>query len=360
MMRCVPSAAAHAALRRIRNADVKDHQLLYLFLELTRRCNLSCRHCGSDCTSSVASEELTTDSWISIISHIAEAFSPPPFLVLSGGEPLAHPDLPRILSCIRGHNLRWGMVSNGRALDKSALDMLVSHGIGSITISLDGLEQSHNWLRNSADAFARAVSAIRLVAAAALPTWDVVTCVHPAVLDELDAVAELLLSLSVPAWRLFRIFPAGRARTNAALLLDTEQTRRMIGWVAARRTPLQRRGLSVNLSCEGWLPYATERAVRHVPTFCRAGINIGAILSNGTITGCTNNASLFHEGNILKDNFAWLWENRFEKFRKRHWVGSSSCAPCKHLKDCRGGSIHLWQSSMEKPDFCYAETLGLD
>ena len=357
-MRCVPSAAAHAALRWLRNADVKDHQLLYLFLELTRRCNLSCRHCGSDCTSNVASEELTTDSWISVISHIAEAFSPPPFLVLSGGEPLMHPDLSRILSCIRRHGLRWGMVSNGRALSRPALDILVSHGIGSITISLDGLEQSHNWLRNSADAFARAVSAIRLVAAAALPTWDVVTCVHPAVLDELDAVAEHLLSLSVPAWRLFRIFPAGRARTNAALLLDTEQTRRMIGWVAARRKHLRRRGLSVSLSCEGWLPYATERRVRSVASFCRAGINIGAILSNGTITGCTNNAHYFHEGNILKDNFAWLWENRFEKFRKRQWVGSSSCAPCKRLKDCRGGSIHLWQPSMENPDFCYAEVLG--
>jgi radical SAM protein with 4Fe4S-binding SPASM domain len=351
----LPSALAGPALRWLKRLETGEHQLLYLFLEITRRCNLRCRHCGSDCTANDPAAHLTTETWLYLINFIAESFSPPPFMVLSGGEPLLHPDLDILLAAIAQRGTAWGLVSNGYSLDERALHRLVAKQIRSITVSLDGLKDSHNWLRNSGESFDRANNAIRLVMQSAIPFKDVVTCVNPRNLAELDSLAELLVSLNVPAWRLFRIFPAGRAKNNTELLMDISQTRRMVEWVHANRGNYLKRGLKVNLSCEGWLPYSLERTVRDIPTFCRAGVNIASILCDGTITGCTNNAPHFFEGNVLKDNFAQVWENGFGKFRRREWVNSTTCAGCKHLKDCRGGSIHLWQSSMEKPDFCYSD-----
>jgi radical SAM protein with 4Fe4S-binding SPASM domain len=343
---------AHRWYKRL---ETKEHPLLYLFLELTRDCNLTCKHCGSDCRAETSSAQLTTESWIKIIDYIADAFSPPPILVLSGGEPLIHPAIVAVLDAIVARGLRWGIVSNGYALDEARRSMLLAHKVESVTISLDGLEENHNWLRNRNDSFARAVAAIGLVAESGIPQFDVVTCVHSDNLGELDKIADLLLTLKVPAWRLFRIFPAGRARNNPALSLDSEETERMIEWVRINKPVLREKGLNVSLSCEGWLPYALDRQVRDAPFFCRAGINIASILSDGTITGCSNNPERFFEGNILRNDFATLWNDGFAKFRKREWVSKSYCAACRFVKECDGGSIHLWRTSLARPDFCYVK-----
>ena len=50
------------AFRSYKQLEIHEHKLLYLFLEITQRCNLNCLHCGSDCTAAVDSPELTTES----------------------------------------------------------------------------------------------------------------------------------------------------------------------------------------------------------------------------------------------------------------------------------------------------------
>lgn len=339
--------------------ESRDHQLLYLFLEITRKCNLACKHCGSDCGSHPFKTELTTQSWMKIIEVIGRQFSPAPTIVLTGGEPVLHPDFKAIILTIRTVGMRWGLVSNGYAIDQEAVDLLQDHDAYSITISLDGLEANHNWLRGKKDAFQRAVEAIKRVSKSSIVIKDVVTCVNPRNLHELDSIAQLLITLAIPSWRLFRIFPSGRAKDNDDLLLSVKETREMLDWIAGNKRILAQRGLDLNFSCEGWLPGAVDSKVRNQPFFCRAGINIASILSDGRITGCSNNADSFIEGNILHDNLAYVWQNRFEKFRNRGWVKDATCGDCKRLKDCQGGSIHLWRSSMEKPEFCYLECFVL-
>jgi radical SAM protein with 4Fe4S-binding SPASM domain len=354
-MRFIPSSIARYFNRAYRKLECREHQLLYLFLEITRRCNLECRHCGSDCHAQTSSCELTLESWLQILEDIALSFRPPPVIVLTGGEPLLFPDLPQLLRKITNLGVRWGMVSNGYALTPPVLETLVSNTIHSLTLSLDGLQEHHNWLRQRSDAFKKTLRALQLVSASTIPVKDVVTCVYPKNLHHLDALAELLLSHAIPSWRLFRIFPAGRAQGNAELLLSPEQTREMIEWVMAHKKSLLKKGLVVNLSCEGWLPWHIDRQVRDAPFFCRSGVNIASILCDGTITGCPNNSTRFFEGNILHENFGYVWQNGFTQFRTRSWIRYTSCRACVYVDDCQGSSIHLWQHSQYTPDFCYME-----
>ncbi len=342
--------------RLYKKAECRDHQLLYLFLEITRACNLSCRHCGSDCRAETASGgELTTASWIKVLEYIAATFSPPPVIVLTGGEPLIHPDIGTIIRKCNALHLQWGLVSNGYCLDDATFKTLESNNIGSITISLDGTEKSHNWLRGKADSYQKAMRAIQLVAKSDLPQKDVVTCVNPQNLYELDAIAGLLIENKMPSWRLFRIFPSGRAKGNKSLLLSIAETRILIDWLAAKKTGLRKSGLDVNFSCEGFVPFSIDIKIRNQPFFCRSGVNIASILCDGTITGCSNNSGMFFEGNILRDDFASVWTTKFKQFRDRSWVLQSSCGTCKNLTDCQGGSLHLWRNNMTRPDFCYMD-----
>ena len=124
----MPAFIKSRLFRAYRKIEVREHKLLYLFLEITRSCNLSCRHCGSDCTADAAAPELTADSWLHIIEYIAGAFGAQVVFVITGGEPLLHPELERIGSRIKGLGMRWGMVTNGYALDAARLDRLLQAG----------------------------------------------------------------------------------------------------------------------------------------------------------------------------------------------------------------------------------------
>ncbi len=342
-----------------KKSEQRDQQLLYLFLEITRKCNLACRHCGSDCISQGHTRELTTASWLKIIEDMANQFFPPPTLVLTGGEPILHPDFRRIIEKIHSIGMRWGLVTNGYNINARKIELLEKNGIQSITISLDGSRQSHNWLRGKSDSFRKTIKAMEHISSSNIPLKDAVTCVNPKNLTELDAIAQLLIDHGIPSWRLFRIFPAGRARGKKELLLSTNKTREMIDWISSRKTELLIKGLDVNLSCEGWLPYEMDQKVRNQPFFCRSGVNIASILCDGTITGCSNNDERFFEGNVLQDNFAYIWKNRFKEFRDRSWVHETACGGCDHLKECEGSSLHLWRGNPDKPEFCYMDCYDL-
>jgi radical SAM protein with 4Fe4S-binding SPASM domain len=341
--------------RFYKKAEYKEHQLLYLFLEITRTCNLSCRHCGSDCTSVNKNAELTTSSWIKILEDISKRFIPAPAIVLTGGEPMLQPDFKAIVEKLHELNMQWGLVSNGYSLDNNVLELLTTNDIHSITISLDGLEKSHNWLRGKPDSFTRAIEAIALVSKSGIPLKDVVTCVNPKNLKELNKIVNVLIETGMPAWRLYRIFPAGRATGNGELLLSVAETREMIDWIIENRADLSKYGLDLNLSCEGWLPYKIDKTVRNQPFFCRSGVNTASILCDGTITGCSNNAGRFYEGNILRDDFAFVWQNRFHMLRNRTWVNKTTCGECRYLKECEGSSLHLWRDDPDRPEFCYMD-----
>jgi len=334
--------------------EIKKHNLQYVFLEITKRCNLNCLHCGSDCKKEAQSAELSTESWTKIITYLKERFSTSIAFVITGGEPLMHNDLLEIGTFIHQNGMRWGMVTNGLLLNQVNLNQLQDSGISSITLSLDGLAESHNWLRNSKIAFTKTIEALKIIAQSNIGHKDIVTCVSPKNLYELDNIAHLLIENGIQNWRLFRIFPSGRANNNKELQLSFSQTQELLEWIKINKPTYKEKGLNINLSCEGWVPFNEDDKLRDHPFFCRSGINIASILSDGTITGCSNNSEGFHIGNILNDNFGNLWENNFDIFRTKKWLNNTVCANCKHLKSCQGSSIHLWKLGDAKPKFCYA------
>ncbi len=70
----------------------REHPLRYLFIELTRKCNLECVYCGSDCSPLWQHDELNSVEWIEILRQIAEDFHANEImLAFTGGEPLIKP-----------------------------------------------------------------------------------------------------------------------------------------------------------------------------------------------------------------------------------------------------------------------------
>ncbi len=340
----------HPLYRRL---ETRVHPLRYLFCEITHRCNLACRHCGSDCGRDAQLDELTTEEWLAFFDALPRKVDSKRLLVvITGGEPLCHPKLNRLLERLYDKRLAWGMVTNAWSLSPRRVAALVERGCSTVTVSLDGLRERHDWLRGRAGSFDRAVRGIGLLARAGLPFFDVVSCVHPGNVDELPAVLGLLKRLRVPQWRLFCIFPKGRARDERELLLDPAGFAKLLAFIRTQRADPSNAAISIQFSCEGYLPPALDRQVRDEPYFCRAGISIGSVLCDGAIAACPNISRALVQGNIRTDDFGQVWQERFAPFRDRGWMRTGPCQDCSHFGRCQGNSLHLWDAEAGQTGLC--------
>jgi radical SAM enzyme (rSAM/lipoprotein system) len=340
------------SFNRFKKTETKIHELNYLFWECTSRCNMSCLHCGSDCSQNSFFEDMPLEDFLSALDTIK---SKPDNLtvVLTGGEPLLRKDLELCGREIRKHGARWSIVSNGYLYDKQRHISLLNAGLGALTISLDGLEENHNWLRNTGESFSKVDIAIDLAAGSSRLNFDVVTCVNRRNIKELNSIHNYLTRKKVKAWRLFTIAPIGRAKNNPDLILTDLQFKELLEFISLKRT---QKSIDIKFSCEGYVGQY-ELKVRDSFFFCRAGINIGSILTDGSISACPNIDRTFSQGNIYKDNFYEIWEKKFQSFRDRSWTRTGQCKECSDYSFCQGNGFHNWKKNNKNVLICHKEKL---
>ena len=327
-------------LESLRRRNLKQlHPLRQLFWESTLRCNVHCLHCGSDCVSSTQTPDMPAKDFLHVIdTEITPHVNPNKVLIIiSGGEPLMRKDLAEVGSALHRRGYPWGMVTNGLALTEAKFHELRQAGLCSLTVSCDGLEEDHVWLRQHPLAFQAATRAIRLCVADPSLKWDVVTCVNQRTIDHLPAIREYLWGLGVRNWRLFCIAPMGRAADNPELLLSDRQFKQLLDFIVAEREA----GRQVSFSCEGFLGDYEGRVRNHLYQ-CAAGISVASILIDGSISACTSIRGKFYQGNIYKDSFWNVWENGFKPYRDRTWMKQyQPCKDCKVFSFCEGNGMHL-------------------
>ena len=345
-------------LESIRRQNLKQiHPLQQLFWESTLRCNVHCLHCGSDCISSVQTPDMPAADFLKVIdTEVTPHVDPHKVLIIiSGGEPLMRKDLANIGKALYQREYPWGMVTNGLALTEKKFRELRAAGLRSITISCDGLEKDHVWLRQHPLAFEGAVRAIKLCAAEKKLTWDVVTCVNQRTIDHLPQIREMLWELGVRDWRVFGIDPMGRAADNPELILTDEQFKKLMDFIIAEREA----GRHVSYSCEGYLGTYEGRVRDHLYQ-CSAGISVASILIDGSISACTSIRGKYYQGNIYKDSFWDVWENGFRPYRDRSWMKKSApCKDCKAFSFCEGNGMHLRREDGSLM-LCHLHRLGQD
>lgn len=327
-----------SAFNKILEEQTRQHPMRQLFWECTLRCNMRCQHCGSDCKVSSLHPDMPFEDFEKVLLRVKEAYDSHHItVVVSGGEPLMRQDLARCGRRMYDLEFPWGMVSNGMLMSDRKIDELLGAGMRAATISLDGLEAEHEWMRGVPGSFKNASHAIERLAKENSFGFDVVTCVNQRNLSQLPQLKEYLISLGLKDWRIFTVFPVGRAASNPELQLSGGQYRELMDFIIATRKEGR---ISVNYACEGFLgPY--EGKVRDRFFNCQAGISVAGVRIDGSISACTSIRSDYDQGNIYTDDFVDVWENRFSNMRDREWMRSGECEDCKYWKYCRGNGLHL-------------------
>lgn len=324
--------------RQMRENNKELHQLRQLFWECTLRCNINCKHCGSDCKSVPQSKDMPAEDFLRVIDSITPHIDPHNLnIILTGGEPLVRNDLEKVGLELYRRGYPWGIVSNGLLLNRKRLDKLMAAGLHSITISLDGFEEDHNWLRGHANSFLCATEAIKMLVHEPELAWDVVTCVNSKNIDSLGEMKRYLYKIGVRHWRVFTIFPVGRAAQHPEFQLTNEEFTGLMEFIKATR---KEKRINLEYACEGFLGNY-EGEVREHFYSCIAGINVASILSDGSISACLSIRSNLNQGNIYTDDFMEVWNNRFQDFRDREWMKTGECADCNLFRYCEGNGMHL-------------------
>ena len=339
-----------------KKTQAKLHELSYLFWECTLRCNFSCIHCGSDCQKEADVPDMPMDDFLAVLDNIApHVNTKKTIVVITGGEPLVRKDLEQCGEEIYRRGFPWGMVTNGYLLSEARLASLLNAGLRSITISLDGLSpQTHDWFRRRPGSWERAIRAIANVAKTPGLVYDVVTCANRRNIGELEAMRKMLVSLGVTHWRLFTVFPKGRAKANPELRLSTAEFVRLMDFIKETR----RQGeINASYGCEGFLgDYELE--VRDTPFHCQAGIHIGSVLANGDISACPSMRGDYIQGNIYRDDFWTVWNTRYQVMRDRRWTKTGKCATCQSYSYCEGNGLHLRHPKTGELLQCHLEMMG--
>jgi len=339
--------------RQYRKNESRIHQLNYILWECTLRCNLNCLHCGSDCRKEASIKDMPSQDFLSALDQVRNDIDPHnTMIVLTGGEALLRKDLEEIGRRLYEREFPWGFVTNGMLLDKQKLNALLASGLRAVTVSLDGLEESHNWLRGN-NSFQKALQAIKLLSEVPDLVFDVVTCVNQRNYHELSSLKELLIETGVKKWRIFTIFPIGRAKENKELQLEPKEFNALFDFIKQVRAENR---ILLNYGCEGFLG-KYEGEVRDNFFICRAGINIASILADGSISACPNLRSNFIQGNIYRDNFAEVWKNKYTLFRDRSWTKTGECASCSFFKYCEGNGMHLRNEETGELLFCHLKRM---
>jgi radical SAM enzyme (rSAM/lipoprotein system) len=258
-------------------------------------------------------------------------------VILSGGEPLMRDDIEDVGRALYRREYPWGMVTNGMLFTEERFRKLYAAGLRSVAVSLDGNEEDHNWMRGHVSSFKNAMRAIRLLASQERVVWDVVTCVNNRNVQYLTQLKDMLYEAGVRQWRLFTIFPAGRASQHPDLQLPSEKLREVLDFIIACRKEGK---IHASFACEGFLG-AYEGKVRDHLYQCAAGISVASVLIDGSISACTSIRGKYYQGNIYKDRFWDVWEHGFQDYRNRDWMRMGNCADCKMFRYCEGGGMHL-------------------
>jgi radical SAM protein len=192
-------------------------------------------HCRAEAIPRRDPAELTTEEGQRLIERVAAFGSPPPILVLTGGDPLRRPDIVELVA----HGTRIGVPvsltpSGTAAVTEDKLRALRQAGLARLAVSLDGASaEAHDAFRGVRGSHRFTLRIIERARALGLPL-QINTTVCRRTLAELPALAGEMERIGVALWALFFLIPVGRAQAEQALAAEDIEC--VLRWAAELQT----------------------------------------------------------------------------------------------------------------------------
>lgn len=271
-----------------------DPSLRYLELQITNKCNLSCRHCF---IKDRGLEELSIPQIRAILKEFEQMQGLR--VLITGGEPLLHSKFEEINNMLPQFFIRKVLFTNGLLFAGERIKKL---HVDEIQISIDGLENAHDSIRGKGT-FRFAMKAVNLALDHGLPV-SIATMVHPGNLGDFEEMERRFKNMGIREWTVDIPCIIGRLQENTEFQISPEEG-----------------GKYLRYGYGGGLHTAT-------PGFA-CGLHLMAIMADGNVAKCT-----FYSDNAVgrvEEGLKVCWQ-RIKPVR----LDELKC-DCEYLESCRGG-----------------------
>ena len=200
--------------------------------EVTQACALACDHCRAEATPERNPAELSTAEARDLFEQVA-TFTPQPFLVLSGGDPLERPDIFELLETAVETGVTPSITPATTArLDREAIERFAEIGVARMALSLDGATpESHDTFRGEAGTFETAIRAAEHARELGVPI-QFNTTVTAETVSELPDIADIVETYDAAMWEVFFLVPVGRGEQLQQL--SPSRAREVMQWLSLR------------------------------------------------------------------------------------------------------------------------------
>ena len=201
-----------------------------VYWEITRACDLACRHCRAEAVAQRNPMELSTSEAKGLLEKIREFGDRTPHLVLTGGDPLKRPDFSYILDYGDRLGLRMSVAPSGTyALTREVFQLFWASGVESVALSLDGSSrEKHDGFRGIPGCFDWTVEAARLAKEEGL-ALQINTLVTAETVEDIPEIHRLVSGLGLMRWSLFYLIQVGRGQGLREITPD--QCERLHHWL---------------------------------------------------------------------------------------------------------------------------------
>lgn len=340
---------------------------VYAVWEITLACDLACRHCGSR-AGKARPDELSTSEAIDLAHQMIDLGVKE--VTLIGGEAYLRDDWLEIVATFHRRGVLCAMTTGGRGLTIERARAAIEAGLEGVSVSVDGIGQTHDRLRAVNGSFEAAMNALanarnvglRLSANTQINQWN---------LHELSDLLDLLIAQGITAWQPQLTAAMGRAADEDGLLLEPWQMLDLMPLLVRLKERCDAHDILFwpGNSIGYYGPY--EDILRgHIPGghrgSCGAGIKTLGIEANGDVKGCPSLPTNDYVGGNVRDaSLEAIWERSHAlRFTRDQTVSDLSgfCATCYYADECRAGcnfTAHVALGKIGDNPFCHHRALAL-
>ena len=321
---------------------------------LIRRCNLTCKHCYTTSADINFPGELTSPEIYQTMEDL-KTFGVP-VIILSGGEPLLHPDIFAISQRAKDLGFYVALSSNGTLITADNIEQIAAINYQYIGVSLDGMHEAHDKFRQKQGSFAASLAGIRLCRKHNIKAGIRYTLTHDNAAD-FPAMLQLMEDEDIDKFYLSHLNYGGRGNKNRKDDAEFILTRQVMDTLFEQCLTWERQGqhrevVTGNNDADAvyflhWVQRRFPERANHLQTKLQqwggnaSGVNVANIDNLGNVHPDT---FWWHYGlgNVRDRPFSEIWQDVSDplmaglKASPRPLKGR--CGSCAHQAICNGNT----------------------
>jgi len=318
------------------NSKLIPKKITSIAFAITNFCPLNCNYCYGNFNRK-GKDFLPVETIINVLTD-AEELGKVRYVSITGGEPLVHKELPKIIEFLEDKNIFYEISTKGITIDEPLIKKLKKAGLREIQISLDSMNPN-TWAKITgmpASSFKKVIEGMLLLKKFHIRIRVRITLSKDNYRD-LDNTLNELRFFEPETVRISPLIPVGRGSIEKTL--DKAETIESLKIISKYENVYN---LQIGI-------------YRYVPDAFCGGLKTSLYIApNGDVYPCDmlydiGNKSLFKIGNIYEKSIKEIWfSEEADNFRNNSCI--EKCQNCKDFTICGGGCRAIAYSYFN--DFC--------